>query len=83
MQLEWLDGALPGRVHIHAAGAMSILMENYRGIAEFVPTRVRVKGADGAYTVEGDGLTISELRPGSLIVRGRIARIVFPGGEGA
>ena len=81
-QLEWLDGALPGRIRLCAAGKDSVLIENYRAVAEFVPTRVTLLAADGAYRVEGEDLTISEMRPMSLLIRGRLGRILFPTGDG-
>lgn len=81
MQPEWLEGALPGRVQIHASGTTSVLAENYVNVAEFTPERVSLRGKGGLYRVLGEALTISELRPGSLIVRGTVKGIVFPGGE--
>lgn len=77
-QLEWLDGALPGRVQMHTAGSQSVYMENYRRVAEFTSERVCLSGAGGIYVIEGRGLRIEEMRPSSLIVRGRVFRIIFP-----
>lgn len=81
-QLEWLDGALPGRIRLCAAGEESVLIENYRSVAEFTQEKVTLLAADGAYRVEGKNLTISEMRPASMLVRGRIAKILFPSGGG-
>ena len=81
-QLEWLDGALPGRIRLCAAGRDSVLIENYRAVAEFAANRVTLWASDGAYRVEGEGLTISEMRPMSLLIRGKIGRILFPAGDG-
>ena len=81
-QLEWLDGALPGRIRLCAAGQESVLIENYRAVLEFTPDRVTLRAADGAYRVEGKNLTISEMRPLSLLIRGCVQRILFPSGGG-
>lgn len=83
MQPEWLEGALPGRVQIHASGHSSVLMENYLSVAEFTPERVSLRGRDGLYRLMGEGMNICELRPGSLIVRGSVKSIIFPPGENA
>ena len=77
-QLEWLDGALPGRVQMHTAGSQSVYIENYRRIAEFTSERICLSGAGGVYIIEGRGLCIEEMRSSALIIRGRILRIIFP-----
>lgn len=80
-QLEWLDGALPGRIHAEVCGSESLLIENYLCVAEFSPARVRVTAEKGILTAEGENLSLCEVRPGSLIVRGKIRAILLPGNE--
>lgn len=80
-QLEWLDGALPGRIRAELCGSESMLIENYLCVAEFSPARVRVTAKKGMLTVEGENLALCEVRPGSLIVRGEIRAIALPGSE--
>lgn len=82
-QLEWLDGALPGRIQLHICDSESVMIENHTCVMEFLPERVRVAGARGILTIEGERLALCEVRPGALIVRGRIRNIELParGGE--
>ena len=80
-QLEWLDGALPGRIHAEICGSENLLIENYLCVAEFSASRVRVTAEKGILTAEGENLSLCEVRPGSLIVRGRLRTIALPGGE--
>jgi len=78
-QLEWMNCALPGRIQLHTSGDGAALIENFVCVEEFLPERVKIAGASGSYTINGSDLVLSEVRPGSLIIRGGIREIIFPG----
>lgn len=82
-ELLWLDGALPGRVQVHISGTSRALIENYLGVAEFTDACVRLRAKRGEVRVDGEGLRLCELRPGSMIVAGRICRVTLPEGSDA
>ena len=61
-----------------AIGSGRLLVENHTGILELTDTRVRLATGDGPITVTGRGLSLCEVRPGALIVKGAIQRVDLP-----
>lgn len=76
--LEWAEEAAGLCARATAVGSRSLLVENYTGIAGFSDAHVRLDTAEGALCVSGEGLTLRDVRPGALIVCGRILRVELP-----
>ncbi|MBR3927954.1 MAG: YabP/YqfC family sporulation protein [Clostridia bacterium] len=75
--LTWLDDVLPGRIRLYAVGSERLMVENYSFVSELSQKRIVLQGSDGCVLIEGDGLSISEMRKGALIVLGAIACVAF------
>ncbi len=78
--LQWLDGALSGRIQLHISEAYGCMIENYISVVEFSSDRVRLMGKSGILTVEGANLSLHEVRESALIVRGKLNRVLLPAG---
>lgn len=76
--LEWLEDAAGRCARATVVGNRSLLVENFTGILGFSRERVRLDTARGPLCVSGSGLTLRDVRPGALIVRGDIARVELP-----
>ena len=76
--LEWVEDAAVQCARATVVGNRSLLVENFTGIVEFTDARVLLDTARGALCVTGSGLTLCDVRPASLIVRGDIARVELP-----
>ena len=76
--LEWVEDAAGRCARATVVGSRSLLVENHTGILEFSDERVRLDTARGPMRVTGNGLTLRDVRPGALIVRGSIARVELP-----
>lgn len=63
-------------------GAGRVLIENHMGITEFIDERVRLKARGGEIVVEGSGLSLGQIRDGSLIIKGHISSVGMPEGDG-
>ena len=81
--MEWRGALRPGAARVVALGCDRLLVENHAGLAEFTSRRVRLDSAAGPITIEGEGLTLSDMRRQQLMVSGKIARVCLPGGESA
>lgn len=75
--LTWLDDVLPGRIRLYAAGSERLMVENYLFVSELSQKRLVLQGSHGSVLIEGDGLSISEMRKGALIVTGTVACVAF------
>jgi len=69
-----------GMPRILVRGGSSLLLENHQGIIEYTPDRLRVRTLLGEATVEGNGLTLSELGENDLMLSGEIACITLKNG---
>ena len=76
--LEWVEDAAGQCARATVVGSRSLLVENHTGILDFTAERVRLGTARGPLCVTGSGLTLRDVRPGALIVRGSIARVELP-----
>ena len=76
--LEWLWDAAGTQPRATLSGNRRALIENHAGILEFTPERVRLAAGRGEIRVTGSALTLAEVRPRSLIVRGRIESVTLP-----
>lgn len=77
-QLEWMNNALPGRIQMHVSGTDRIMIENYLCVQTFTCSSIVLRSSCGLITVEGSCLSLSQMRPGALIIRGSIASIRMP-----
>lgn len=62
-------------------GHTRAMVENHMGILEFTSGVIRLKTRRGTLVFEGSDLTLTEVRPGALSIRGSIGRIVLAGGK--
>lgn len=76
--LEWLDDVSGFSVRATMTGSRRVLIENHTGILEFSPERVRLSSKHGEISVSGAALSLTEVRPRSLIVLGRIDAVELP-----
>lgn len=81
--LEWARDVTGGCARTTAIGSRSLLVENHTSIADFSEQRVLLNTRSGPLCVLGSGLSLKDVRPGALIVRGSIRRVELPceGGE--
>ena len=82
--LEWVEDVSGRCARLTAVGSRSLLVENHTGLLDYSESCVRLNSGPGPICVFGDGLTLCDMRPGALIVRGRIRRVELPcmGGDG-
>lgn len=76
--LEWLADASGLQVRMMLVGTRRLLVENHRGIVEFTEARIRLMTRAGILTIDGEHLTLCEVRPDALTVRGSIRVIGLP-----
>ena len=76
--LEWVEDAAGRCARATVVGSQSLLVENFTGILDFTDDCVRLDTARGPLCVKGGGLSLKDVRPGALIVRGEIARVELP-----
>ena len=83
--LEWLQDVSGCCPRVTAIGSHSLLVENHTGLLTFTDTQIRLGSHAGAVCVLGSGLSLSDVRQGALIIRGKIRRVELPcgGGEAA
>lgn len=62
-------------------GSEKLLIEQHRGIVTYQQDILRFQTACGLLTIEGKGLELSQYGPDQAMVRGRIARLSYPGGD--
>lgn len=76
--LEWTEDVTGRCPRLTAVGSHSLLVENHTGILAFGPNRVLLGSRSGAMCVLGEGLALSCVRSGALIIRGDIRRVELP-----
>lgn len=76
--LEWIEDAAGHCARATVVGSRSLLVENHTGIISFTDETVRLNTARGPLCVTGSDLTLRDVRPGALVVRGSIARVELP-----
>ena len=76
--MEWAEDLSGQCARVTAVGSRSLLVENHTGILEFTDARVRLGTRRGTLCVIGSGLTLCDVRPDALIVRGRVQRVELP-----
>ena len=76
--LEWLQDVSGCCPRVTAIGSHSLLVENHTGILDFTASRVLLDTRSGALCITGEGLCLRDVRPGALIVDGRIHSLQLP-----
>ena len=76
--LEWVEDAAGRCARTTVVGSHSLLVENHTGLVSFTGERVRLNTARGPLCVTGSDLTLQDMRPGALIVRGSIRKVELP-----
>ena len=76
--LEWLEEAVGLSARATVVDGRNLLVENHTGVLDFSPDRVLLSTRRGALCVHGAGLSLCDMRPGTLIVRGDIHRVELP-----
>ena len=81
--LEWVEDAAGRCARATVVGSRSLLVENHTGLISFTGECVRLNTARGPLCVTGSDLTLRDMRPGALIVRGSIQKVEppYPGGD--
>ena len=74
--------ALPPEVTLNLplvslVGSGELSVENYKGIIEYTPERLRVRTAAGILRLSGKRLTLKRLTAESLLVRGVIETVEY------
>lgn len=81
--LEWAEDLSGGCARVVAVGGRSLRVENHTGVLELTDTRVALNTRRGPLYAEGRNLTLCDVRPGTLVIRGDIRRIELPCRGGA
>lgn len=76
--LEWLGDVSGRAARATAIGSERMLIENHTGIKAFTDEQVLLATPGGVLGIFGSGLTLNEVRPRTLIVRGCIRRVDLP-----
>lgn len=58
-------------------GNVQCIIENHRGIIEYLPEQVRVNTTRGEVLISGRGLAIGSISQDEVVIEGRIAGFVF------
>ena len=61
-----------------AIGSDRLLVENHTRILAISDTCIQLATGSGDITVVGRGLSLCEVRPGALIIKGELARVDLP-----
>ena len=69
------DEPIPGLPLIELAGDRRILIENHCGVTQYSTESIRVKVKFGQVCIYGQGLEISKMSKGQLIISGRLQGI--------
>ncbi len=81
--LEWTEDLSGGCARVTAVGGRSLRVENHTGVLELSETRVVLNTRRGPLCAEGRDLTLCDIRPGTLVIRGDIRRVDLPCKGGA
>lgn len=76
--LEWARDMTGRCARATAIGNRSLLVENHTAIADFSDACIRLDTRTGPLCVFGSGLSLRDVRPGALIIRGSIHRVELP-----
>ena len=81
--LEWAEDVTGRCARVTAIGDRSLLVENHTGILSFADDEIRLDTRGGPLRVSGSALSLCDVRPGAMIIRGSIRRVELPcrGGE--
>lgn len=66
------DEPIPGQPLVEIAGSGRVLIENHLGVTQYGCQSIRVRVKFGAVCVCGEGLELSRMSKGHLVITGRI-----------
>ena len=81
--LEWTEDLSGGCARVTAVGGRSLRVENHTGLVALSDRCVVLNTRRGPLCCEGRALTLCDIRPGALVIRGDIQRIELPCEGGA
>ena len=81
--LDWLCDLSGRAARITSMGSRRLLVENHKGIEELTAERVVLATGCGSLCVEGEGLSLSELRRDALVISGKLRHVALPCEGGA
>jgi len=76
--LEWVRDISGSAARTTAIGSRRLLVENHTGILDFSDTTIRLNTGCGCMQICGAGLSLSDVRRGSLVVLGQIHQVQLP-----
>lgn len=76
--LDWICDLSGKTARITSMGNRSLLVENHCGVREFAKERIVVATHCGCLEVDGDSLSLSEVRPGALVICGSLRHVKLP-----
>lgn len=79
--LEWICDLSGRAARVTSIGNRTLLVENHCGIRRFSQEHITLSTRCGCIEVQGQFLELNEVRPGALVIRGRIRDVQFPCGE--
>lgn len=79
--LELPEDASGRAARIIVLGGERALVENCRGVEALGERRIRLRLGEGALVIEGEGLSLTDVRADAACVRGRLHTLRLPGAE--
>jgi len=76
--IEWVREVSGKYARATAIGNRQLLVENHTGIIGFSDSSVSLDTCGGPITVNGSSLSLTDVRKGTLIVRGEIRQVLLP-----
>ena len=76
--IEWVRDISGRSARTTAIGSRRLLVENHTGILDFSDTSVILGTGCGPITVNGSRLSLTDVRRGTLIIRGEIRQVLLP-----
>ena len=80
-QMDWLCDVSGKSARVTSIGRNSLLVENHTGILELSDRRIQLGTRCGRITVEGERLSLSDVRLGMLAIHGIIHHVRLPESE--
>lgn len=76
--LEWFCDLTGRSSRTTLYGNRGALIENHTGLLDFSDSRILLASHTGSLAVEGEKLSLSEVRENALMIHGIIHRVIFP-----
>ena len=76
-RLELPGQAAVGEPQVLLSGDRQLTVEGHRGIRRYGPDRIEVRTARSCVCVDGQGLQITLLNPGCMVIRGKLRSVTL------